>query len=193
MLYSEVKNQILSLGFETASTFSDADYQAYLRDGINKALVFINVDFPLIGKYDISLDGTNDDLEEIDFTNETGFEFLIDAKIKKEVGGRMKLLPFADFEIVNNSLVYINANIEGDVTFFYRKSPTFVTTSTTDGTVITVDKKAEPLVALLASYYIWNDDDPEKAAKWKNEFEDMRNLIQARSVEHKPFTFTGGY
>ena len=190
MLLSEVKNQILSLGFEDATVLGDADYQAYFRDGINKALTFINAEFPLIGKYEISVD--SDDIEEFDLADNSDFDCFLEAKIKKEVGGSNKLLPFSDFQLVQDSIVFISAGVKGDITFYYRQRPTLITTSSPDNTVMTIHYKAEQLLPLLASYYIWNDDDPEKAAKWKNEFEDMRNLIQARTPKHNPYTFSGG-
>lgn len=190
MLLSEVKAQILSLGFEDSSVLSDVDYQAYFRDGINKALTFINAEFPLVGAYPVSVD--SDDIEEFDLADNSDFDSFLEAKIIKEVGGSNKLLPFADFQLVQDSIVYVSAGVKGDITFYYRKRPTLITTSTPDDTVMTIHYKAEQLLPLLASYYIWNDDDPEKAAKWKNEFEDMRNLIQARTPLHKPYTFSGG-
>ena len=97
MIYSELKEQILSLGFENSDYLLDADQAKVFRDGINKALNFINVDFPIIGKYEVTLDGTGDDFDEIDFADFSDFDVLLNATIKKEVGGRKMILPFADF------------------------------------------------------------------------------------------------
>lgn len=190
MLLSEVKNQIKSLGFEDSNILNDAEYQAYFRDGINRALTFINADFPILGKYEISVD--SETIEEFDLADESDFDSLIEAKIKKEVEGTIRLVPFSDFQLVQDSIVYISAGVTGDVIFYYRTRPTLITTTTPDTTVMPIHYKAEQLLPLLASYYIWNDDDPEKAAKWKNEYEDMRNLIQARTPQFKTLTFTGG-
>lgn len=192
MLYSEVKNEILSLGYEDANVLLDVDYQAQFRDGINKALDFINADFPLVGTEEYSFDGTSEDFEEISFADISDFHSFLDAKIKKEVNGRLTILPFADFQILHDTIMYISPKVDGTVILCYRKKFTPVTTSTTDATVITIDVKAEKLLALLAAYYIWNDDDAEKSAKWFNEYEDKRNLILARTQPAKPFVFTGG-
>lgn len=191
MLLSEVKNQILSLGFEDVTVLSGTDYQGYFRDGINKALTFISADFPVVGRYEVTVTGS-DEIEEFDLADNTDFASLIEAKIKKEVEGVIRLMPFSDFQLVQDSIVYVSAGVEGDITFYYRTRPTLITTSTPDNTVMTVNYKAEQLLPLLASYYIWNDDDPEKAAKWMNEYEDKKNLILARTPRFKTLTFTGG-
>ena len=192
MLLSEVKNQILSLGFEDATVLGDADHQAYFRDGINKALTFINAEFPLIETYELSLDGNGDDIDEINFADLSDFDVLLNATIKKELDGRMQILPFGDFTLLNDSYVYVNQDIEGDITFFYRRKFTPITTSTADNVTVDVHYKAEELVPLLASYYIWEDDSPDKAAKWFNEYERLRNMIFATSQKPKPVSFTGG-
>ena len=152
MIYSELKEQILSLGFENSDYLLDADQAKVFRDGINKALNFINVDFPIIGKYEVTLDGTGDDFDEIDFADFSDFDVLLNATIKKEVKGRKMILPFADFFVEQDTIVKVWQGNIGDITFFYRTRPTPVTTATLDATTITVHYKAEPLVALLASY-----------------------------------------
>ena len=193
MLYSEVKEQILSLGFEDPSVLDDTNYLKVFRDGINKALTFINADFPIIGEYTHTLDGTGVDLDEIDFADFSDFDVLLNATIKEEVGGRYQIRPFADFELIQDTKVFVSQTNNGDITFFYRKRPTLVTTSTTDNTVMTIHHKAEQLLPLLASYYIWNDDDPEKASKWRNEYEDMKQLVLRTGQRPISLTFNGGY
>lgn len=193
MLLSEAKEQILSLGFEDTSVLEDTNYQKVFRDGINKALTFINVEFPLIGEYTHSLDGTGVDLDEIDFADFSDFDVLLNATIKEEVGGRYQIRPFADFELVQDTKVFVSQTNNGEITFYYRQRPTFITTSTTDGTTLTIHYKAEQLLPLLACYYIWNDDDPEKASKWRNEYEDMKSIILRTTQRPIPLTFTGGF
>lgn len=191
MLLSEVKNELLSLGFEEVGLLSGADYQAYFRDGINKALKFISVEFPVVGRYDVTVTGS-DEIEEFDLADNTDFASLIEAKIKKEVEGVIRLMPFSDFQLVQDSIVYVSAGVEGDITFYYRTRPTLITTATPDNTVMTINYKAERLLPLLAAYYIYADDDKEKAAMWKNEYEDQKNIILARTPRFKTLTFTGG-
>ena len=104
----------------------------------------------------------------------------------------MQILPFGDFTLLNDSYVYVNQDIEGDITFFYRRRFTPITTSTADNVTVDVHYKAEELVPLLASYYIWEDDSPDKSAKWFNEYERLLNMILSTSQRPKPVSFTGG-
>lgn len=192
MNVGELKDRIVSLGFEEDSILTDSNYTKVIRDGVNRALKVINAEFPLIGTYELSLDGNGDDIDEINFADLSDFDVLLNATIKKELDGRMQILPFGDFTLLNDSYVYVNQDIEGDITFFYRRKFTPITTSTADNVTVDVHYKAEELVPLLASYYIWEDDSPDKAAKWFNEYERLRSMIFATSQKPKPVSFTGG-
>lgn len=192
MNVGELKEKIVSLGFEEDSILTDSNYTKVIRDGVNRALKVINAEFPLIGTYELSLDGTGDDIDEINFADLSDFDVLLNATIKKELDGRMQILPFGDFTLLNDSYVYVNQDIEGDITFFYRRKFTPITTATADNVTVDVHYKAEELVPLLASYYIWEDDSPDKAAKWMNEYERLRNMVLATSQKPKTVTFVGG-
>ena len=191
MNYGELKEQILGLAFEDDAYLDDANQAKVFRDGINKALQFVNVDFPRIGKSELTLTGGIDDYEDIDFSDLSDFDVVLNATIKKSVDGRMQILPFSDFVVEADTLVRVYSGAVGDVTFFYRKRVTPVTTSTADNVTLDVHYKAEPIVALLASYYIWADDDPTKAAQWRNEYEDMKTKIMS-VPEPRPMRFVGG-
>ena len=193
MNIGELKEQIVSLGFESDAVLTDSNYTKVFRDGINRALRRICVEFPLIGRYEVSCSGLGDDIDEIDFSDVSDFDVLLNATIKKKVDGRIQVLPFADFKIVQNTLVYLNQDITGDVTFFYRKRPTLVTLTSADSDIVDIDYKAEPLLALLASYFIWVDDDREKATIWYNEYTDNRDMILATSQQPKTISFIGGF
>lgn len=192
MNVGELKEKIVSLGFEEDSILTDSNYTKVIRDGVNRALKVINAEFPLIGTYELSLDGTGDDIDEINLADLSDFDVLLNATIKKELDGRMQILPFGDFTLLNDSYVYVNQDIEGDITFFYRRKFTPITTATADNVTVDVHYKAEELVPLLASYYIWEDDSPDKAAKWMNEYERLRNMILATSQKPRTVTFVGG-
>lgn len=192
MNVGELKEKIVSLGFEEDSILTDSNYTKVIRDGVNRALKVINAEFPLIGTYELSLDGTGDDIDEINLADLSDFDVLLNATIKKELDGRMQILPFGDFTLLNDSYVYVNQDIEGDITFFYRRKFTPITTATADNVTVDVHYKAEELVPLLASYYIWEDDSPDKAAKWMNEYERLRNMVLATSQKPKTVTFVGG-
>ena len=64
MNVGELKEQIVSLGFESDAVLTDSNYTKVIRDGINRALRRICVEFPLIGSYEVSYDGTGDELDK---------------------------------------------------------------------------------------------------------------------------------
>ena len=192
MNVGELKEQIVSLGFESDAVLTDSNYTKVIRDGINRALRRICVEFPLIGSYEVSYDGTGDELDKIDFSDVSDFDVLLNATIEKEVDGRIQVLPFADFKVIQDKIVYINQDVDGTVTFFYRKRPTQITLTSADSDQVDIEYKAEPLLALLASYFIWIDDDREKASLWYNEYTDERDMIFATSQTPKTLSFVGG-
>ena len=183
MTYGEVKESILKLGYETST-----DEDGLFIDGINRALRFINVEFPLTATYEVTLNGS-DDYETIDFSAMDDFDVFLKATIKKSVGGRMQIFPFADIT-VDDSIVKYYEGISGTVTFTYRTRPTMVTDTTSDSDDLTILYKAEPLLPLLAAFYIWGDDAPDKAAQWKNDYEDMKILIKGEPQNR--FQIVGG-
>ena len=189
MTYGEVKNSILALGFENETTLEDEAYQTLFIEGINRALREINVEFPIKEKYPVTSLTDSDDYQTIDFSAFDDFDILLYAKIKREVGGRTQILPFADFDEDDSIIQY--RPTKGEITFYYRTRITPVDSTTDDGTELTILYRAEPLLPLLASYYIWNDDDPEKAAKWLNEYEDMKASF--KKDPQPKLTFVGGF
>lgn len=189
MTYGELKQSILSLGFEVESTI-DEEYELLFLDGINRALRFINVEFPMTGSTDFTINNPEDDYETIDFSAFDDFDTLLRAEIKRTVDGRNRILPFADY-IDNDGVVRFYTGTAGTITFIYRTRITEVTDITDDDTELVIQYKAEPLLPLLACYYIWNDDDPEKAAKWRNEYEDMKTIIKGEP--RKTLSFIGGF
>ena len=192
MIYSELKEQVLNLGFESEDALDDSIFAKAFRGGINHALRFLNAEFPLIERQDVTMLGDDDSFTEIEFAELSDFDSILNATITQSVDGRTQILPFSDYTIEKDTLVKISNLIEGEVSIFYRQKPTAVTASTLDADTITVNYKAEPLVSLLAAYYIFADDDKEKAAMWRNEYEYMRDVILKNTPKIKPVTFIGG-
>ena len=73
---------------------------------------------------------------------------------------------------------------EGSFRIYYFKLPTQITQSTPDSFEIELPLVAHNLIPLLASYYLWLDDDERKAIMYKNDYEEARNLALQR--KNKP-------
>lgn len=171
MTYGEVKESILQLGYETS-----IDDEGLFIDGINRAIRVINIEFPLTATTEVTLKNS-DEYNTIDFSAMDDFDTFLKAEIEKSVGGRMQILPYADIK-VDDSIVKYYEGVSGTVTFTYRTRPTMVDDTTADTEDITILYKAEPLLPLLSAFYIWGDDAPDKAAQWKNDYEDMKILVK---------------
>jgi hypothetical protein len=183
MTYGEIKQSILQLGYETS-----IDDEGLFIDGINRALRFINVEFPLTATFEVTTNGS-DDFETIDFSTMDDFDVFLKATIKRSVGGRMQILPFADI-VVDDNIVKYYEGVSGTVTFTYRTRPTMLTNTSSDDEELTIMYKAEPLLPLLSAFYIWGDDAPDKAAQWKNDYEDMKILVKGEPQNR--FQIVGG-
>lgn len=55
--------------------------------------------------------------------------------------------------------------------------PNIITSQTNDSEVIALPNNVVQLVPLLASYYVWLDDDTVKATVYKNEYEDYKDSL----------------
>lgn len=55
--------------------------------------------------------------------------------------------------------------------------PNIITAQTNDSEVIALPNNVVQLVPLLASYYVWLDDDTVKATVYKNEYEDYKDSL----------------
>lgn len=79
-----------------------------------------------------------------------------------------------DFHIEQRSVLVLDGLSKVEYTVFYRKNFTQFSTATADGFLIELDYDKEHLLPLLAAWYVWADDEPAKAAKWRNDYEDYK-------------------
>lgn len=70
--------------------------------------------------------------------------------------------------------------------------PAFITESTKDESVIDLPDNVVELVPLLASYYVWLDDDITKATMYWNAYEAHRTEIGNSCLRMVKATITGG-
>lgn len=55
--------------------------------------------------------------------------------------------------------------------------PRHITENTADEDVIGLAKNLQPLIPLLASHYVWLDDDIQKATMYWNEYDQLKDII----------------
>lgn len=70
--------------------------------------------------------------------------------------------------------------------------PQYITDDTEDNFVIELPDNIVQLVALLASHYVWLDDDVQKAQIYWNDFDTWKNEIMTSCLKDVKGTITGG-
>lgn len=193
MNYGELKEQIRDLGFaedEELDEFGDV-----VPNGINRAITEINLTVvPNVGTYIIEQDGTEDgilyyDMDEL--TADDMSRFLEFADIPVMVGdGEYKR--FNDFEIENDKILVIDGSIKGRFKIFYKKAHTPFTVETSDDTELELPLKAHHLVPLLASYYIWLEDEKAKAVDYYNQYDKLVQEIKSNAAKPRARILSGG-
>lgn len=189
MNYGELKEQIRDLGFAEDSEITEFD--EVVPHAVNRAITEINLTvIPIIGTYQITQDGTAEgylyyDMEELadDF-----LEFA-DTPVMTGDGVYQK---FNDFEIEQDRILVIDASLSGTYKIFYKKAHTPLTIDSDDSQEIELPKKAHYLVPLLASYYIWLEDEKSKAVDYYNQYDKLVQEIQEEKSKPRARILTGG-
>ena len=70
--------------------------------------------------------------------------------------------------------------------------PNKITVETEDTAEIGLPDRVLNLVPLLASYFVWLDDDQVKASVYKNQYEDVKDLLILDFQRPQKLTFYGG-
>jgi hypothetical protein len=179
MNYGEIKQNIISLGFAEEADYQEFEELGYTYDAINRAISEINISFPYIAKYEFDIDAEDDEVLYIDMTSvDQGFLEFGETPVLYEQDDSTMFKKFSDFHIeMEHTVVIEAANYHGSFRIYYEKKPTDVMESTADSFVPEVPLKAHHLIPLLASYYIWLDDDPTKAAQYYNMYETATNTL----------------
>lgn len=89
-----------------------------------------------------------------------------------------------DFTVEERHILVLDGFKKLEYTIFYKKNFTPFTATTLPTFEIELDYDQEHLLPLLAAWYVWADDEPQKAAKWKNDYEDFASrLLSAQKSE----------
>lgn len=84
-----------------------------------------------------------------------------------------------DFRVEGRHVLVLDGTKHAEYTVFYKKNFLPVTKATPDTTELELDYDKEHLLPLLAAWYVWADDDPSKAAKCRNDYEDYVSQLLA--------------
>ena len=194
MQYSEIKNNIISLGFAEPSDYEEFESLGYTYSAINRAISTIGQQFPYIGKYEFEIDDTDEGPLYVDMSDREGFlDFAMDTPVLVEKDGEETFKKFNDYEIEMGTTLVINASEDkGRFRVYYDKECTQIDAETPDGYVPEIPTKTHRLIPLLASYYLWLDDDERKAVQYYNQYETELMVVQSKATRPRMRILEGG-
>lgn len=98
-----------------------------------------------------------------------------------------------DFIVEKNSVLVLDGTFKGEFLISYKKKPQEFAEKTANETVIEIDEDAVDLLPLLASYYVWLDDERSRAQEYYNQYEIRRDNILGKSRQVTATVVLGGY
>lgn len=184
MNLSEIRHNLISLGFAERSDYYEFEVLGYTYDCINRAIATIQSIFPQIAKYEFELDDSDTGTIYIDMTDRPGFLSLAETPVLFEVNGSEVFRKFGDYQVEMGHTIVMNADAyAGSFRIYYNKACTEIDSTTPDSFVPELPKKVHHLIPLLAAYYLWLDDDERKAVQYYNNYEsELSQIIQNENM-----------
>lgn len=184
MNYGEIKQNIISLGFAEDSDYEEFEELGYTYDAINRAISTLGSQFPYLEKYEFELDESDTGILYIDMTDRKGFLELAETPVMFEADGQEIFRKFGDYQVEMGHTVVVKADdYVGSFRIYYSKQCTQVNADTPDEFVPELPLKVHHLIPLLASYYLWLDDDVAKATQYYNMYEQENALVTAKESQ----------
>lgn len=189
MTYHELINEIRDLGFSDDSEIEEFAEAGLLYSAINRAITRINLElYPIIEKYEFDISDNDTGYLYITMTDiDDLFLDFADRPVLFERDGADFYTKFADYEIEADNTLVINADKnKGSFRVFYKVAhDTFTGKTSQLKEDLPLQLKVHHLVPLLASYYVWNEDEPTKAAQYLNLFEAEKAELKEQALARK--------
>lgn len=189
MTYQELINEIRDLGFSDDSEIEEFAEAGLLYSAINRAITRINLElYPIIEKYEFDISDDDTGYLYITMTDiDDLFLDFADTPVLFERDGADFYTKFADYEIEADNTLVINADKnKGSFRVFYKVAhDTFTGKTSQLKEDLPLQLKVHHLVPLLASYYVWNEDEPTKAAQYLNLFESEKSELKEQALARK--------
>lgn len=189
MTYQELINEIRDLGFSDDSEIEEFAEAGLLYSAINRAITRINLElYPIIEKYEFDISDDDTGYLYITMTDiDDLFLDFADTPVLFERDGADFYTKFGDYEIESDNTLVINADKnKGSFRVFYKVAhDTFTGKTSQLKEDLPLQLKVHHLVPLLASYYVWNEDEPTKAAQYLNLFESEKAELKEQALARK--------
>ena len=189
MTYQELINEIRDLGFSDDSEIEEFAEAGLLFSAINRAITRINLElYPILEKYEFDISDNDTGYIYITMTDiDDLFLDFADMPVLFERDGANFYTKFGDYEIESDDTLVINADKnKGSFRVFYKVAhDTFTGKTSQLKEDLPLQLKVHHLVPLLASYYVWNEDEPTKAAQYLNLFESEKAELKEQALARK--------
>ena len=189
MTYQELINEIRDLGFSDDSEIEEFAEAGLLYSAINRAITRINLElYPILEKYEFDISDNDTGYIYITMTDiDDLFLDFADMPVLFERDGANFYTKFGDYEIEADNTLVINADKhKGSFRVFYKVAhDTFTGKTSQLKEDLPLQLKVHHLVPLLASYYVWNEDEPTKAAQYLNLFESEKAELKEQALTRK--------
>lgn len=189
MTYQELINEIRDLGFSDDSEIEEFAEAGLLYSAINRAITRINLElYPIIEKYEFDISDDDTGYLYLTMTDiDDMFLDFADMPVLFERDGANFYTKFGDYEIEADNTLVINADKnKGSFRVFYKVAhDTFTGKTSQLKEDLPLQLKVHHLVPLLASYYVWNEDEPTKAAQYLNLFESEKAELKEQALARK--------
>ena len=177
--WGEIKSEIINLGYEQPGAYAENPQSCI--EAVNRAMTIIAAFVrPVLGHYVIDLE-------------DTGAEQRFDIRALTAQDGEPVFLGYADhypvalrnprraadYLLDNDDALLLQPGQSGPVDVWFRRAPRRVTDQTPDGYELEFEADAAELIPLLASFYLWQDEDERKAVRYRDDYEDPEAQLLA--------------
>ena len=196
MTYQDLINNIKSLGFADDEEIQEYAESGVLYDSINRAITEINLkSSPIYETYEFEITDADTGYLYINLTDvDDAFLEFANTPVLYERDGAQYYQKFSDYQIETENTVVINADEnKGSFRIFYKAAHEKFNGEDREllGD-LPLPLKVHHLVPLLASYYVWQEDEPAKAAQYYNMFEERLDNVTDQSQNIRVRIIPGG-
>lgn len=192
MNYGELLTNIRDLAFEEDEQMEE--YESIVVNAINRSLSTIEQEVAPIRKYiEIEQDGTDTEFQFYVMPSLTGGMFLDFDANPVQINDGDEYVPFGDFDVETGDTIVMSGEIVGTFRIFYKSSHVPYTAETEDTVQLPLPLRAHHLVPLLCAYYVWLDDDQQKAIMYYNQYETLANVLLANAQKPRMRVRTDWY
>ena len=170
--WSDIKSEIINTGFETSTAYEKN--KSRIIEAVNRAVLDIAGFMPINKVHTVSQEAsTMYDLSELipdmlSFADKVYKAGTVDPAVWKSA-----------------TLERILIEGSGDFDIYYHKKPNVVDETSADDFTFGLHPEAMNLVPLLASFYVWLDDDAQKATMYQNMYDSAKQALLQRRLERE--------